>query len=366
MKVCHLTSVHRSQDTRILKKECISLAKHGYEVYLVAKGKSYIEDNVKVIGIGDISGNRIIRMIKVTRQIYKVALSVECDIYHIHDPELLPYCLKLKKLGKKVIFDSHESYSDTILEKKYLPKITRKFISFIFKKYFKYVAKRIDSVICCYHQTKESLEKHNTHTPLVFNFPIVNESKFEYTKGNKICYAGGLMEQWNHHIVSDAINDSNVKYIIAGKKTPYIDNLILNNSNINYIGFMPFDEIYELYKNSQIGICILDYIKQCNGNTGNLSNTKFFEYLMAGLPIICTDFTLWKQIIDEYNCGICVNPNNTQEVRGAIMYLLNNYEIAKSMGENGRRAALEKYNWSTQEKILINLYKELEVNNCEI
>lgn len=37
MKICHLTSAHNNNDTRIFYKECVSLAKK-YDVYIVARG----------------------------------------------------------------------------------------------------------------------------------------------------------------------------------------------------------------------------------------------------------------------------------------------------------------------------------------
>ena len=48
-KVCHVTSVHESDDLRIFDKECISLAKNkDMKVYLVARGESRIEQGVSV------------------------------------------------------------------------------------------------------------------------------------------------------------------------------------------------------------------------------------------------------------------------------------------------------------------------------
>ncbi|MFI3116232.1 MAG: hypothetical protein R3Y12_08860 [Clostridia bacterium] len=97
-----MTSAHLSQDVRILKKQCVSLAKAGYDTYLVAKGDSYEEDGVKIVGIGNVLGGRFKRMTVVVKNVYKQALDLDCDIYQIHDPELLPYALKLKKKVKKL------------------------------------------------------------------------------------------------------------------------------------------------------------------------------------------------------------------------------------------------------------------------
>ena len=102
IKICHLTSVHDSTDVRVFRKECSSLAKK-YDVYLVAKGQSREENNVKIIGIGDAPDSRLKRITRFTKAVYQKGLSLDCDIYQIHDPELLPVALKLKRKGKAVI-----------------------------------------------------------------------------------------------------------------------------------------------------------------------------------------------------------------------------------------------------------------------
>ena len=122
IRVCHLSSAHKNTDRRIFEAECTSLAKAGYEVYFIGRGKSRSQNGVKVIGLTREPRNRLERMIYMARAVYKKALELDCDIYHIHDPELLLYAVKLKKQGKRVIFDSHECYTQQIPEKGYLPK----------------------------------------------------------------------------------------------------------------------------------------------------------------------------------------------------------------------------------------------------
>lgn len=145
IKVCHLTSVHRTTDVRIFHKQCTSLAKAGYETYLVGPGQSRSENGVNVIGVGEATGGRLSRMTRFANKVYKVALAIDADIYHFHDPELLPYGLRLKKKGKTVIFDAHEIYPEQILSKTYLG-IFRGLISSVFSIYEKYVVAKLDAV----------------------------------------------------------------------------------------------------------------------------------------------------------------------------------------------------------------------------
>ena len=118
VKICHVTSAHNTNDVRILKKECMSLAKQDkYRVFIVGPGRDLKYEKVNIIGAGSLPNRRIQRMVRFSKIVISSALKIDADIYHLHDPELLRFAIKLKKLGKKVIFDSHENILDSIDEK---------------------------------------------------------------------------------------------------------------------------------------------------------------------------------------------------------------------------------------------------------
>ena len=114
MKVCHISSAHAPNDTRIFHKQCASLARAGYDTTFVVKAKDpqsvgeTTEKGVRVIQVPVDNSSRLKRMLFGTKAVYQKALEVDADIYEFHDPELLPYGLKLDRRGKRVIFDSHE------------------------------------------------------------------------------------------------------------------------------------------------------------------------------------------------------------------------------------------------------------------
>lgn len=365
MKVCHITSVHPRYDTRILYKECVTLRKAGHDVTLLVLDTNMDEEinRVKIQSAGAHLKTRGERFFKTKKKMLSAAISLGAEVYHLHDPELLPVGRKLKKLGKKVIFDSHEDVPNDIMDKTWIPLIIRRPVSFMYRIYEKLSLKKLDAVISVTPHLTERLKEINKNTIQITNYPILKASKENKSKEITICFAGGISEQWNHKKIIKVLKDLKiVRYSLAGRgENRYIEELQSMDGwkYVDYFGHITYEEVWELYCKSSIGVALLNYSNNTGRKIGTLGNTKLFEYMMAGLPVICTDFTLWREIIDKYKCGIYIDPNNENDIAQAIKYLIDNPEICFDMGRNGRRAVIEQYNWSTQEKVLIDLYKSL-------
>ena len=81
--------------------------------------------------------------------------------------------------------------------------------------------------------------------------------------------------------------------------------------------------------------------------------------MAAGLPVVASDFPLWKGILEGAGCGYCVDPQNVEEVRAACEKLINNPDEAEAMGRRGRAAVLNRYSWNSEEKELLDLYRDI-------
>lgn len=368
MKVCYFTT-KSSSDIRIFEKECSSLVKEGYSVTLVSpNSKSEIKNGVTIIGVDFLQKNTFARLFILPYKLYKKALTINADIYHFNEPSALHYGLLLKLRGKKVIFDSFEDHPTLILEHKVLPSFLMKLISKLYAFYEYHMCRNFDAIILCYHWTQERLAKACKNNDLIFNFPIIKSDSDLYIDrnidNNTICYAGLFSEMWNIDNILTAVSKiDDIRFNLAGHGSDQIISKYKSNigwGKVNFIGKIKHDEVFDLvYSKSAIGMALLDYIPLCKGNVGNMSNNKFFEYLLSGIPIICTDFILWRDIVEKYNCGICVNPRNIDEIVTAINFLHANPEIAFQMGANGRKIVFEKYNWQEEEKKLLKMYKKI-------
>lgn len=364
MKICHLTSAHDSNDTRIFYKECCSLAMEGYDTYLVAAGKSRIEKGVHVIGVGVPPHSRFMRMTSFARKIYEVAIGIDADVYHIHDPDLLLYCRKLRRAGKKVIFDSHENYTMQIAEKEYIPKFLRNIIGKIYYLYETGVVKRIDAVIVpCTFSGKNIFSNRAKRTELIANYPLLTELYNKYIEdsiaNNEVCYMGQLSKENGVGDLIKACYRIGVPLVLAGASNNYFLELQQDETYncVKYKGVLNREEIYQLLQHSKIGAYVNRHIGQnkCLDTFG----IKVYEFMSMGLPIVVDNTPYSKMFIDKYKCGIAVENGSIDEISKAIQYLLEHHQESKIMGKNARFAVKNEFNWETQEKKLAKLYREL-------
>ena len=366
-KVCILTSVHPALDTRIFYKEAKTLVEAGYDVTLIAQhDKDETIDGIKIIALPK-PKNRFFRIFFLTRKVYKLALEQKADIYHFHDPELLPWALKLKKQTRaKIIYDVHEDVPKQILSKYWIPKILRKFISVFFDIYERKKIKNFDFIITVGDDVKEKFKKINPNTETVKNFPILdcfkNINTKPFTKDTfTLIYTGGLTKIRGIEEIVRALEflPDNVQLILLGKFVPSDFEQRIKSLNgfkkVKYFGQVLFEKVFNYLSQADIGI--ISYLPVPNNIDSNPN--KLFEYMAAGLPVIASNFPLWKEIVEGNKSGICVDPLNPKEIAKAVEYLIEHPDEAKKMGENGRKAVLEKYNWGNESKKLLKIYEEL-------
>jgi len=364
MKVCHLTSVHPRNDIRIFHKECCSLARTDYNVnFIVADGKpDEIKNNVNIISVPKIE-SRVKRIIKTPYLVYKKALEVDADIYHFHDPELLPIGIKLKKRGKKVIYDSHENVERQLLSKPYIHLLLRSSISKIFALYERYAVTKFDLVITATPNIRNKFNKIHHNVLDINNYPILNELKTDRNivqKSNSIAYIGGITEIRGIKQLVRALEycKTDVRLKLAGE----FNSESFRNEIIQYEGWKRVDELGFLDRNmvqkllSEVQAGTVLYLPLPNHIEAQPN--KMFEYMSASVPVIASNYPLWKTIIEGEQCGICVDPTNPKLISQAIDWIFENPDDAQIMGDNGLKA-IKKYNWNNEEKKLLKGYKNL-------
>ena len=368
-KVCHFSSAHPSDDPRILYKECASLARAGYDVYFVTQGEDAIVNGVKVIGAGAFSGTGLMgklkRMFGFSRKVFEKAVALDCDIYHLHDPELLQYVKPLKRMGKKVIFDCHEDYANDLKTgtRKSIPKPLWSISSKVYSNFERRAVRDVDAVITVNEALVEKFKNQGCNVALVTNFPLLkpleDTCKREENSSFEIVFMGKQPLNYEQSAILRAIADmDDVIYRIYGADCVLLEDQLKDLPGFNRVrlmGRVPFDQSFKHLQNCNAGIGLP--VSDAFRNT--IGNTKIFEYMMAALPVIWSSSSTWDSVIVEGGCGITVDPLDEVAIKNAIEYLKDNSQVAELMGKKGRLLIERDFSWESQELVLIDLYSNL-------
>lgn len=357
-KIVHLSSAHDRYDIRIFVKMCCSLAKHGWDVSLVvADGLGYEEKNgVKIYDLGK-SSNRFTRIFDTSKKVTEKALELNADIYHFHDPEILIWTKLLKKNDSKVIYDVHEDLPRQLLSKPYLNSLVLKVLSTFVEITENWLSRKCDLIVTVTPFIQARFLKFHKQVSIVANFPLLQEfMQDRMQKENFICYVGGISKVRGIYEMLELAKGIDIPLKLAGPiDSEEIKADINQTPNVQYLGILNRTEVTNLIAKSKIGLCILHSIS----NYVVAYPIKVFEYMAARTPVIASNFPLYSEIIEGNKCGNCVDPFDKASLTQAINHIVSNKKLAEEMGENGYKAVVEKFNWTSEEKKLISFYKNL-------
>lgn len=380
-KVCMITIKHSPSDDRLFFKEGRSLISNGYYVYITTAVPKINEDyskeygNLKIEYIAVKTRSKVLNRVLALPMLFLRSLHTHADIYHSHEPETFTLAVILKIFtGKKIIFDVYEYYPDVISMSNGIYKYFLIFMIYIFEPLF---CRFADGIITADGEIARRYNKFNKKVCTLYNFPCLdifkpeayNEELAQKYEGKKvIIYVGGLSEVRGIFELVKAVHNvsrkySTVKLLLVGwyneenfeKKC--IEYIRSNNleKNIELIGSVPHIKIPEYIYSSHIGAVLLHPIQKFYKNIP----TKQFEYMVCSKPVVGSDLPPISRYINDAKCGILVNPTNIDEITDALLYLIEHPEEAKKMGESGRMAVLEKYNWKKEEEKLLTFYNKI-------
>ena len=364
-EITHITSAHTRTDVRIFVKMCKSLVDNGYRVnLLVCDGLGDSTNHgVKILDCFA-PKNRYMRIFIAPFFVLLKAILLKSHVFHLHDPELLFVGLALRFCGKKVVFDSHEDFPEQILTKHYLNIHTRKLLSFLARIFEKNICKLLSGVVSATPYINSKFNKFGINCVNINNYPLSKEFEIDSNdrrNSSEICYIGDISSIRGSEIIikSTLLTKNKVKLILCGhfhdSKNMELCKSLDGWNNVIYLGVVERKKVHEILSSSVAGLVTFLPTQ----NHINSQPNKLFEYMACGLPVICSNFPLWKDIVELENCGLCVNPLIEKEIAFAIDKIIEDSQLAKQMGEYGKRAILNRYNWSVELVKLLDFYNYL-------
>lgn len=365
-KVVHLTSVHPPLDVRIFYKECMTLASEGYEVVLVAPGdESSVVNGVRIHHVPK-AKTWFDRLTRTGWAVYRAAIAEGADLYHFHDPQLIPVGVLLRLRGRTVIYDAHEDFPRQVVNRPWMHSSLRWLVTRLAEVFEWAATPFFDGVVAATPTIARRFPSRKTVT--VQNFPIPGElvggKEVPYSaRSAVIAYVGGLAETRGIREMVKAISlvspSLSAKLVLAGRFSPprlREDVQHLEGwERVEYLGWVGRDQIARLLGTARVGLAVLHPMP----NYVEAYPIKLFEYMAAGLPVVASDFPLWRKIVTNARCGILVDPLRAQDIADALTWLLEHPKSAEEMGKRGQEAVRATYNWETEGRKLAGLYRAL-------
>ncbi len=364
-KICHLTSAHPDGDIRIFHKSCVTLAKAGFETYcVVPNAETRVEQGVEIVSFNTGNSSRLKRFRKTIQQVLQRAIEINASVYHLHDPELLLIAKKLKKAtGAKIIFDSHEDVPKQIMDKIWIPKPFRAIVSKFYATFERRACKHVDAIISVTPIICNRFSGFHPVVELVANYPDLSEFQLHDNQNaekipRSLCYIGGFSKTRGIVELVKTMELIDAELHLAG----WFESSELEEEvkklegwkKVNYYGKISRSEVQNLLAQCQIGAVTL----LPTASYKEAYPIKMFEYMAAGIPVLASDFPLWRTLVEKYNCAEFVDPCKPELIAQKLENLFSKCDL-KQMGKNGRLAIQNEINWEHEGKKLIALYNRL-------
>ncbi|MBN8824115.1 MULTISPECIES: glycosyltransferase [unclassified Spirosoma] len=367
IRVFHVSTAHPAQDPRIVFKQCPTLAEQ-YEVYCaLPHADSACSESIHFIRLPYF--RRVIWRALFTSPYALIrGLWLRPQLVHVYVPEFLPFAFVFQLLGANVIYEVQEN----LYKKMYVKTLNRgRLLEKAFYKIDQFARKHCYLIFTehAYLTTYTSLTKPYE---VIYNYPLpgfLEPFRTPYypspTKPS-FFYIGLLSFERAFDTLVDALAQLKATYPefvvhLFGSRTFTDDDLArlprFNEvkANLRFYGYTDQREAFRYAAGATAGLALLKPV----GDYPDSYTTKLFEYMALGLPVITSDFPLYKQVVEQHQCGFCVSPNNPAEIADALRYLIEHPKEALAMGLRGYEAVKKHYTWTTEARKLLSFYERV-------
>ena len=370
MIICHVTSMHPYNDDRIFERACKGLNSIGEKVILIATHEGDIDiEGIQVVGLKERKG--ISRRVFSSFEAFRKAKKTKADVFHFHDPDLIPWMLILSWLKRNVIYDVHENYESRVV--KLPPKFLKKVYSRIYRKVENLFSSGFSGITVVTPSMKNLFKGVKKPIEITDNVVYVSRLKDVALPSQKderlTIYTSGTNSKSRNclqtidalpHILKE-VPDVIMKFVGRYYPESYKDLLkqrALELGVSEYVsveGMIPWEENFIRTARAHIG-CVF-YEDNLN-NKVTLPN-RLYEYMFCGVAVLGEDFPEVRRVLEDSGAGLCVNSNSPESIAEKAIYMLKNPEVMYEMGRKGREAVLERYNFENELSRLDQFYKQI-------
>ncbi|MCB0723902.1 MAG: glycosyltransferase [Ignavibacteriae bacterium] len=377
MTICHVTSMHPFNDDRIFERACKGLNSIGDKVILIATHDGDIViDGIGILGLKKRKG--LSRRILSSFEAFRKARTVKADVFHFHDPDLIPWMLILSFLNRKVVYDVHENYESRAV--KLPPLFLRKVYAKIYRKLENMLSSGFSGLTVVTPSMKNLFRGVNKPIEVTDNVVYVSRLKdveLPAEKNKKLTiYTSGTNSKYRNclqtidalpHILREV---PDIRMMFAGRYYPEDYRSLLNkraedlgvSEYVSIEGMMSWEENFKRTAGAHIG-CVF-YEDNLN-NRVTLPN-RLYEYMFCGVAVLGEDFPEVRRVLEDSGAGLCVNSNSPESIAGKAIYMLKNPDVMIEMGRKGREAVLKKYNFENELMRLDQFYKKIAGNGGQV
>lgn len=366
VQIVHLSTVHPSYDTRVFSKASVGAVRAGYQVALMAVGKTEERAGVRIIGLRRYRSRLARVVIGSLRALWRLC-GIRGRIVHFHDFELVPLGLLLKCLGWKVVYDVHEDYRQAAFERPYLHVALRVSVS-CFVAWMETLAEKFfDGIVTA--TPAISTRFPNRKVVVARNYPKWAEEFRDHEsdgcggRSGGFAYVGAISElrgimqmldalellKKNREVRLTLIGEFSEKDVFEKAKAHPAWNLV------DFMGFQDRTVVHETLSKAVGGLVLF----QPGPNHNESGPNKLFEYMASGLPVVASDFPYWREVVEGKNCGLLVDPADPSAIARALEEVVTNEAASTVMGRNGRDAVAKEYNWENESVGVFEMYEQL-------
>lgn len=362
-RVVHLTTAHNAQDPRIVHKELGTLRDAGFEAHLVAPhARSEVQSGIRITALPEVAGRY--RRAVLQPQAYRAARTLRAALYHFHDPELIPVGYALRRATQaRVVYDMHENY-------RHKGPVEGRLLRAMERWCFRWADHVVvanpaqasipaasgapATVVANYF--KPPAEVPAAAKPPLADFRLVYAGVMAETRGllHLVDLAAHLRRaapRWRLDLVGVCYRTDDRRRAERRIRATGADGALCRTGWDRYV---PWPELIARCYGAHVGLLLW------NPTPHHLETvpTKLYQYLHAGLPVLCSDFPQYRALIEKHGCGAVVPPGDTAAAFRILKRWTEDAARYRELAANARAAAAH-YRWDAMGLRLVRLYKKL-------